>query len=120
MTLSTADFALTSTASGTLKMRFAPGATIDLRLAQTALETANVKGGAGYRLIVVLSGLRDVTTEARFLLSNASGPIGVALVVSSAVDRVVGNMFIGLARNASYKIHVFTDETAAEAWLKEL
>ena len=64
----------------------------------------------------------EIDGDARAYYSSdeaARQTCGVALIVGSAVSRVIGNFFIGLNK-PPYPTRLFTDEAEAIAWLQKL
>ena len=74
-------------------------------------------------LIVDIRKIHSISAEARAHFSrerlNDFPPPGTAILISSAVSKVIGNFFIGLNRLA-IPTKLFTDENKAVAWLKGL
>jgi len=92
---------------------------------QEALEnlhvTARLTGGRRMPVLVDSRGLKYQTKEARevFVSPEASEvSTAVALFVGSPVSRMIGNFFL---RQTTHRTptRLFTDETAAIAWLLE-
>lgn len=78
----------------------------------------------GGKRVPVLLDIRDtgaLSREARLVYIGERGVdtvIALAIVADSAFSRVVGNIFIRLART-KYPVKLFTSEDAAAVWLGE-
>jgi hypothetical protein len=105
---------------GIVRLRYTPGRHFGIDDAKESVE-------AGLELfrvhpspmIVFLDERRSMSREARNYVSRAPGPTAVGLVVSSAIARTIGGMFIGLLRQSSYPARIFATEEAAAKWLAE-
>lgn len=109
---------------GILRAVLNPGAHSTIEHARTAVA-AFQKLGAGKKrpLLVDLREVGSVTREAReYFAGEASEPLvhACALLVKSAVSRIIGNFFIGLNRSKFFPVKLFTDEEEAVEWLRGL
>lgn len=115
---SDAAFELTSRPDGIIRLEYSPG-TFTLDVARNSLAAANVTAKGPYRLMIVLSDLKDVDPEARKLVAQAKGPTAVALVMLSPLARLAVNVFLGTVKNIEYETRAFSNEADAITWLAE-
>ena len=76
-------------------------------------------GGKKCPVLVDIRDLKSMDREAR-AFGSANGPehlLAAALLISSPVSRVIGNLFLGLNR-PSIPIRLFTSEVEAVEWSK--
>ena len=105
---------------GILRSAARPG--VEMTLADTEEDVATglkIAGGRKVPLLIITGGLRSMSREARnyFAGEAAAGLIlAQAVVVGSAVSRIIANFFLRLTR-ASFPTRLFTSEAEAMAWL---
>lgn len=99
-----------------------PGAEFDLEDARDAVAaTWRVAGEQRRGVLVDSRGVRSQTRAAReyFKGEEAARRLArVALLVGSPLSRVLANFFLSTGEH-HIETKLFTDETAARAWLKE-
>ena len=79
-------------------------------------------GGARVPLLLDIRGTGTLSREARELYSSEAGArviTALAFIADSAFTRVVGNLFIRLARTR-YPVRLFSEESEAESWLGDV
>lgn len=104
---------------GIIRFRWTPGMHVTLDLAkQTEKPVARFNTKKTHPLLVFLDGTKSIDRDARICLSNMAGPSAVALVGVSPIARIIGNMFIGLNRQVTLPLRMFTTEDKAVQWLK--
>jgi len=106
-------------ADGIVRFSYPEGTDLNLDFAEAAgAGFLDLVHGHPRPLLVSLDQAKNMTREARVFFSNIEGPSAVGLVVESPIARVIGAMFMGLLRDASYPARVFATETEAVEWLK--
>jgi hypothetical protein len=107
---------------GILRAWAAPGAQESVDTARQHLYAiCRLANGRRLPIIVDLRNIRSTDREARKLYSSeefAACVCAAALIVESAVSRVIGNFYLGLNR-AVYPTHLFSNESEALAWLEQ-
>ena len=109
---------------GILETRAKAGAIETLKTAEAnfALGTEIVGDRAPVPMLLVLGGLRDQSRDARTFWADNAGRLNVishlAIVTSSYVSLVLGNVFIGISK-PDIPVKLFTDENKAVSWLKQ-
>lgn len=102
---------------------FLAGSEVTLEDAKANIAaTARLTGGRRTLILVDLRGVRSQSPEARAYFTGAEASAvtaAVALVVGSPLSRAIGNFFLGFNR-PPMPARLFTDESAAEAWLLAL
>ena len=68
---------------------------------------------------VDIRNVKSIARGCRDIFSNGPNTLAAALIVSSPLSRVVGNIFLGLSK-ARYPLRLFGDEQSALAWLHTL
>lgn len=105
---------------GILRAWAAPGAQETLETARLHLHAiCNLAAGRRLPIIVDLRNIRSTDREARRLYSSeefAACVCAAALLVDSALSRVIGNFYLGLNK-AVYPTRLFSNEPEALAWL---
>ena len=90
--------------------------------ARRNLETADrLRGGVRVPLLLDIRSTGTLSREARELYAGDEGAeriTALAFVSGSAFTRVVGNLFIRVAKT-SYPVRLFSAEVDATAWLRE-
>jgi hypothetical protein len=96
------------------------GARLGLSEAELSVSAyLELTGGELAPLLVDARRVHAISREARRYLSGPAGAqvcSAVAILVGSALTRVIGNFFTGLNR-PDFPVKVFTDEAAALDWL---
>jgi hypothetical protein len=82
--------------------------------AATLIEEAN--GGVDRPLLVEMAAQNGLTREARMIFLEARTMLRIALLGTSAVDRVVANFSLGVG--VSRPVAFFTDREDAMVWLR--
>jgi stage II sporulation SpoAA-like protein len=102
---------------GVLRLTWAKRLRITAELADTAVGLVEeLSAGRRLPLLVEMSGTAGATREARTLLVRRCPVRRLALLGTSAVDRVLANFALG-APAVPVPIRYFTSESAALAWL---
>lgn len=101
--------------------RFLDGAEVQLDDARENLAaTARLHPGGAVPVLVDLRRVRSQTAEARAYFAGAEGSRvsrAVALLVDSALSRIIGNFYLGFNRPGT-PTRLFTSEDEARAWLR--
>jgi len=96
--------------------------TLESARAQFAFFAQQLGERAPAPLLVILGELKGQNSDARAYLAGSDEVVAVltrcALVMSSAVSRVIANMFLGFAR-PRVELRTFAAEEAALTWLRE-
>lgn len=107
---------------GILRAWAAPGAQETVETARLHLQAiCRLADGRRLPLLVDLRNIRSTDREARMLYSSdefAACVCAAALLVGSAVSRVIGNFYLGFNK-AIYPTHLFTEEPDALTWLEQ-
>jgi len=107
---------------GILRAWAAPGAQETVETARLHLQAiCSLADGRRLPLLVDLRNIRSTDREARMLYSSdafAACVCAAAVLVDSAVSRVIGNFYLGLNK-AVYPTHLFANEPEALAWLEQ-
>lgn len=108
-------------ADGILVYRPRKNLVIDLEKAELVLTCGMNMVNHPVPVLVHMKDIRRVSRDARALFASEKYTqlaAQSALLVSSPVNRVIGNFFIGLNK-PFYPLRLFEDESAALAWLQE-
>lgn len=108
-------------AKGIVRLRWIPGLRITAPLAAAAMKAVDaINEGCERPLLVEMTGAETPTREARRLFSERCSATRIALLGSSAVDRVRASLAPEPGR-LGYPVptRFFTSETVAVAWLLE-
>jgi hypothetical protein len=103
--------------AGILESVWRPGSFVDVDDARDAMRAVErISGGTP---MPMLSEMTDVefSAAARYEFALSRGVLAIAVLGSSAVDRV---MAAGTSRHTDYPHEFFTSKGAAIAWLKEV
>ncbi len=104
---------------GVVREVWSPATTITLEDAQKTIEgVARLSRGRLLPLLVDTRNVNSVEREARECYAKNTESCAVALVVKSALNRIIANFFLGLNRTMFFPARVFNDETEALNWLK--
>ena len=103
--------------AGILESVWRPGCFVDADDARDAmLAVERISGGTP---MPMLSEMTDVvfSAAARYQFAQSTGVVAIAVLGSSAVDRVIAS---ATSRETKYPHEFFTSRTAAITWLKEV
>jgi hypothetical protein len=106
-----------SVGAGILESVWRPGSFVDADDARDAmLAVERISGGTP---MPMLSEMTDVvfSAAARYQFAQSTGVVAIAVLGSSAVDRVIAS---ATSRETKYPHEFFTSRTAAITWLKEV
>jgi hypothetical protein len=107
---------------GILRAITKPGANVTLADAEEVIvEISRLAAGVRRPIMINLSATRAITRDARKYLSGpepAKVECAVALVVTSPLDRAIGNFFLGLNKS-QIPTQLFSSEASALAWLQQ-
>jgi hypothetical protein len=117
------DFTYWTGDDGILRLRFNPGVTIDLEVAERCIGIGiEIFRERPQPLLVHFDEIRGLNREARKLGStpqpDVPSPTAVGIIVRSPIARVIGAMFVALLKKEPYPARVFSSEEAAVEWLK--
>jgi len=120
--------AVVSLRGNIVTIRCTPGAQIDLIAACQQMELwAEHRPHLGvappYGMLINVSSLKTISREAREYYRAVEDPtvVGAAIVVNSALARVIGNFVVGLGRPKNGKpVQLFQSEAEARFWLRGL
>jgi hypothetical protein len=105
-----------------IRARFLPGVEVGLEDAKENIAlTAKLTGGRRLPALIDLRAARSQSAEARAYLAGPDAnrvSSAVALLIGSPISRVIGNFYLGVNR-PSVPTRLFTDESQAEAWLRQ-
>ena len=104
--------------NGAIRCDFAPGAVVDLEEARAISVEIDELGRPGNPLCVDIRTAPTIDRAARQHFMAATEFGAVALLVDSAVTRMLANFFQGLNRSG-VPARMFNHEAEALAWLRE-
>ena len=84
--------------------------------AQGATAAVEALGHGSVPILVDMRRMSKIDRQAREYFTKAPGVTAVALLVGSAVSKMIANFVIGMQR-MPIPIRMFTDESEALAWL---
>lgn len=101
------------------EVEWASGSTVDLAAAKASTDAVRALGHPGVPMLVDTRGIKvfERTARAHFLADQA-GSVAMALLVGSAVNKMIANFFIGMHRQ-TVPVKMFTDRGSAVEWLRE-
>jgi hypothetical protein len=103
---------------GLVRLLWSPGVTISGELAETAMRRVDaLNGDTENPMLVVMRGTGSLSRDARMVFARRCTASRIALLGSSAVDRVVANFALGV-RSQPVPTRFFTDEDLALDWLR--
>jgi hypothetical protein len=103
--------------SGILRLEWARGVVIDAPNAQLAMDRVNkLCGGRPTPLLIDMATTQSVSRAARAVFAKRCDARAIALLGSSAVDRVLANFFLGV-NSAPVPTRFFTNGDEAVRWL---
>lgn len=104
-------------ADGILHLVWKPGILLEADDAQAAMAKVNeIADGSTYPMLVDMASTRAVTRQAKSVFSIRCAASRIALVGSSAVDRVIANFTIG-RHTLPCPTRFFTSRDEAMSWL---
>jgi hypothetical protein len=102
---------------GILRLEWTRGVVIDAPSAQLAMDRVNeMCGGRPTPLLIDMATTESVSRAARAVFAKRCDASAIALLGSSAVDRVLANFFLGV-NAAPVPTRFFTDDDEAVRWL---
>jgi hypothetical protein len=102
---------------GILRLEWTRGVVIDAPHAQLAMDRVNeMCGGRPTPLLIDMATTESVSRAARAVFAKRCDASAIALLGSSAVDRVLANFFLGV-NAAPVPTRFFTDDDEAVRWL---
>jgi hypothetical protein len=108
---------------GIVRTKVKPGADVTVEYAKENSEAVNaLYTGHKFPLLIDSRGIRSMTRDARNQFTTKgreTNTMAFAIIIDSAVSKVVGNFFLGINKPA-VPTRLFDNETEAEAWLKTL
>ncbi len=103
--------------NGILRLEWARGVVIDAPNAQFAMDRVNeLCGGRPTPLLIDMATTESVSRAARAVFAKRCDASAIALLGSSAVDRVLANFFLGV-NSAPVPTRFFTNSNEAVSWL---
>lgn len=105
--------------SGILNCRFEDNLDLNLSISKECVKNRlDFSSGLSYPVLIDLRGLRSISKEAREYLARegAEGISAGALLVSSPVSRIIGNLFLKV-NSPSVPTRLFTSKEEARQWL---
>lgn len=103
-----------------VQLRWATGAVVDEAAAEASTRAVRALGRDGVLLLVDARAITTFERGARtHFLADQAGSVAMALLVESAVNRMIANFFIGMHRQP-VPVKMFTDVPSAVAWLHDL
>ncbi|GAA1860486.1 hypothetical protein GCM10009836_45810 [Pseudonocardia ailaonensis] len=103
---------------GLVRLSWSPGTRVTGELAEIAMARVDaVNGDTENPLLVAMRLTAEVTRDARMVFARKCSANRIALLGSSAVDRVMANFALGV-RTQPVPTRFFTDEAAALDWLR--
>lgn len=108
---------------GIVRTKVKPGADVTVEYAKENSEAVNaLYTDRKFPLLIDSRGIRSMTRDARNQFTTKgreTNTMAFAIIIDSAVSKVVGNFFLGINKPA-VPTRLFDNETQAEAWLKTL
>jgi len=103
---------------GLVRLSWGPGVRITEELAAAAMARVDeLNGDAEHPLLVSMTGTAELTRGARMVFARRCSASRIALLGSSAVDRVIANFALGVSA-VPVPTRFFTSEPAAVSWLR--
>lgn len=107
-----------------INVKILPNVEITLKDAQDCLEVGSLrtKEISSSTLLIDMAGIQSISRAARLHFSNPPNNSrlknkAIALIISSAMSKLIDNFFIGLNR-PQIPIKIFTNIASAREWLK--
>lgn len=108
---------ISSTGGNGLRLEWEPSAQVEADDARSVLETSTfLAGGKPYVLLVDLTMLNSISTEARDVFNACSDVLAAAMVGQRPMDRVLA----APSGNAGHPTGFFTSEADALGWLGKM
>ena len=108
---------------GVVRTKVKPGADVTLKEARENSGAVNsFYYGEKFPLLIDARGIRSMTREARnqfSLRGRDSGAKAFAIVIDSAISKVIGNFFMGINK-PEVPARLFTSEADALKWLTQI
>lgn len=102
-----------------VQVDWAAGAIADRAAAEASTEAVRELGRDGGLMLVDTRGIKSFDREARaHFLADQGGSRAMALLVGSAVNKMLANFFMGMHKQA-IPVRMFTERDLAIAWLQE-
>jgi hypothetical protein len=103
---------------GLVRLVWRPGVSITGELAETAMRRVDeLNGATEHPLFVEMRGTGTLSRDARMVFARRCTASRIALVGSSAVDRVLANFALGVT-SQPVPTRFFTDDDLALSWLR--
>ena len=100
---------------GIIESSWAPGSFVDIADARDALKaTAAITGSGRMPMLSVMTDV-EISAAARYEFAKSSDVLAIAVLGSSAVDRVIA---AATSRDTDYPHEFFTSRVEALAWLR--
>lgn len=102
---------------GIIESTWRPGSVVDVNDAIDAMRAVDVvSGGIPMPMLSVMTDV-EFSAAARYEFAQSTGVLAIAVLGSSAVDRVIAS---GMKRHTRYPHGFFTSRDAALAWLADV
>lgn len=102
-----------------VQVSWAAGAIADRAAAEASTEAVREMGRGGVLLLVDTRGIKSFDRDARaHFLADQSGARAMALLVGSAVNKMLANFYMGMHKQA-IPVRMFTEREPAIVWLDE-
>jgi hypothetical protein len=102
-----------------VQVDWAAGAVVDRAAAEASTEAVRALGQDGALMLVDTRQIKAFDRDARaHFLADQGGSRAMALLVGSAVNRMIANFFMGMHKQA-IPVRMFTERDPAIAWLHE-
>jgi hypothetical protein len=106
-------------AADIVQVDWAAAAVVDRAAAEASTEAVRALGRDGVLMLVDTRGIRSFERDARaHFLADQADSLAMALLVGSAVNKMIANFFMGMHRQA-IPVRMFTEREPAIAWLHE-
>jgi hypothetical protein len=106
-------------AADVIQVDWAAGSVADRAAAAASTEAVRELGRDGALMLVDTRGIKSFDRDARtHFLADQGGSRAMALLVGSAVNKMLANFFMGMHKQA-IPVRMFTERDAAIAWLQE-
>ena len=106
---------------GILYSVYSENLNINIEIAKNCVETRIAYSqGISYPVLIDMKGVKSVTKEARDYLADEGARLikGGALIVESALNKMLGNLFLRINK-PKIPVKLFTDEKEAKEWLQQ-
>ena len=100
-----------------VQLRWCPGVVVDQTAAEASTRAVRTLGRSGVLLLVDAREIKTFERAARtHFLADQADSVAMALLVGSAVSRMIANFFIGM-HHQTVPVKMFADAPSAVAWL---